>query len=76
LETGGLGEWHLRMTQASGAPAVANYVRRPGDLEFRALSIDVMRINAGRIIAMHCVLGDTLFPAFNLALSFPGPGDC
>jgi RNA polymerase sigma-70 factor (ECF subfamily) len=32
------------LTHANRQPAVANYIRRPGDSEYRALAVDVLRI--------------------------------
>lgn len=64
----GPGAWHLVPTRANGAPAIANYVREPGGPEYRALSIDVLRIERDRITGLHCFLGDSIFPAFERAL--------
>lgn len=69
LGTDGPGTWHLVPTRANGSPAIANYLRRPGDTEFRALSIDIVHVRDGRITAIHCFLGDSIFPAFRLAVA-------
>jgi hypothetical protein len=37
------------LTRANLQPAVANYVRRPGDAAWRALALDVRRIEEGII---------------------------
>jgi RNA polymerase sigma-70 factor (ECF subfamily) len=66
LGTDGPGIWHLVPTRANGSPAIANYLQRPGDTEFRALSIDIIHLRGGRIAAIHCFLGDATFPAFGL----------
>lgn len=73
LGAGGPGVWSVVPTWANGAPAVANYLRRRGSQEFRALSIDVLRIEDGAIVAIHCFLGASTFPAFGLDLSAAGP---
>jgi RNA polymerase sigma-70 factor (ECF subfamily) len=46
-------------------PAAASYLRRPGDSEFRAFKLDVMRIEAG-VIAEITTFTAELFPAFDL----------
>lgn len=67
----GPGEWLLEPTRANGAPAAANHVRPPGETTWRALSIDVLQVEDGRITAIHCFLGDTAFAAFDLPLTRP-----
>lgn len=69
----GPGAWELVPTRANGAPAVANYLRPPGEETARATSIDVLRVRAGRIVGIHCFLGDAPFPAFGLDLLSPTP---
>jgi RNA polymerase sigma-70 factor (ECF subfamily) len=63
------GEWRLVMIGANRQPAAANYLRRPSDDRFRALSIDVLRVVDNRLVEVNCFLGDALFPAFGLATS-------
>ncbi len=46
-------------------PAAASYLRRPGDSEFRAFKLDVLRIEAG-LIAEITTFNAELFPAFGL----------
>jgi RNA polymerase sigma-70 factor, ECF subfamily len=58
--------WQLVPTRANDSPAIANYLQRPGDTGFRALSIDILHLHDGRIAAIHCFLGDATFPAFGL----------
>jgi RNA polymerase sigma-70 factor, ECF subfamily len=69
LDPDGPGDWRLVPTRANGQPAIANYLRRPGDGDHRALSIDVLTIRDGRLVAVNCFLGDRLFPAFRLPLT-------
>lgn len=66
LGADGPGSWILTPTRANGCPATANYLRRSDETVHRALSIDVLRIHDGRIAAIHCFLGDRVFPAFGL----------
>jgi RNA polymerase sigma-70 factor (TIGR02960 family) len=60
------GEWRLVPTSANRMPAAASYLRAPGDTEFRAFKIDVLRIGDGAI-AEITTFGSTLFPQFGLA---------
>ena len=60
------GTWRLVPTSANRMPAAANYLRAPGDTEFRAFKIDVLRIEGGAIAEITTFNAD-LFPAFGLA---------
>src|SRR6201989_1546737 len=40
----GHGEWRFVPTSANRMPAAANYLRAPGDTEFRAFKIDLLRV--------------------------------
>ena len=60
-----MGEWRLIPVGANRMPAAASYLRRPGDSQFRAFKIDVMRIEAG-LIAEITTFGADLFPMFGL----------
>jgi RNA polymerase sigma-70 factor (ECF subfamily) len=44
---GVVGDFRLVETRANRMPAVANYLKVPGDTEFRALALDVLRIDEG-----------------------------
>jgi RNA polymerase sigma-70 factor (TIGR02960 family) len=59
------GEWRLMPTQANRMPTAASYLRRPGDSQFRAFKLDVLRIDDGAI-AEITTFGAGLFPAFGL----------
>jgi RNA polymerase sigma-70 factor (ECF subfamily) len=59
------GDWRLVPTRANRLPSAASYLRRPGDSEFRAFKLDVLRIEAGRI-AEITTFGASRFPAFAL----------
>jgi RNA polymerase sigma-70 factor (ECF subfamily) len=67
------GEWRLVPTRANGRLAAANYLRRPGDDRYRALSIDVLDVRDGEIVAANCFLDAALFPAFGLPPEHPEP---
>jgi len=43
------GEFRCLVTRANGAPAVANYLRKPGQTTFRAMALDVLEIEDGLI---------------------------
>jgi RNA polymerase sigma-70 factor (ECF subfamily) len=60
------GDWRLVPTRANRMPTAASYLRRPGDSEFRAFKLDVLRIESDAI-AEITTFGAALFPAFGLA---------
>jgi RNA polymerase sigma-70 factor (TIGR02960 family) len=60
------GDWRLVPTQANRMPAAASYLRRPGDTEFRAFKLDLLRCGDG-VISEITTFGPELFPAFGLA---------
>ena len=60
-------------TSANGNPAIANYLRSPGEPAYRALSVDVLRIADGGITAIHCFLGADIFAAFGLGPTLAHP---
>jgi RNA polymerase sigma-70 factor (TIGR02960 family) len=61
-----MGDWRLFPVAANRMPAAASYLRRPGDSQFRAHKLDVMRVEEG-LIAEVTTFGAELFPAFGLA---------
>jgi hypothetical protein len=65
------GDWRLVPTAANRMPAAASYLRRPGDSEFRAVKLDVLRARDG-VIAEITTFGASPFPAFGLP-GIPGP---
>jgi RNA polymerase sigma-70 factor (ECF subfamily) len=65
------GDWRLVPTMANRLPAAASYLRRPGDTEFRAFKLDVLRVVDGRI-AEITTFGTVLFPAFGLPPTLEG----
>jgi RNA polymerase sigma-70 factor (TIGR02960 family) len=60
-----MGEWRLIPVGANRMPAAASYLRRPGDTQFRAFKLDVMRIEAG-MVAEITTFNAELFTAFGL----------
>jgi len=63
-----LGELRLVPVRANRQPGAANYVRKPGDAEFRAMALDVLRFEDGRLAEMTAFVPE-LFPAFGLPLT-------
>jgi RNA polymerase sigma-70 factor (TIGR02960 family) len=68
----GTGDWRLVPTRANRMPTAASYLRQPGDTEFRAFKLDVLRVEGGRI-AEITTFDASLFPAFGLPPVHPGP---
>lgn len=60
------------LTRANLQPAVANYVLRPGDAAWRALALDVLRIEEGLITEIVTFAG-SVFPRFGLPLTIDEP---
>jgi RNA polymerase sigma-70 factor (ECF subfamily) len=60
-----MGDWRLVPTRANRQPAAACYLRRPGDTEYRAYKLDVLRVGDG-LIAEITTFGARLFPEFGL----------
>jgi RNA polymerase sigma-70 factor (ECF subfamily) len=51
---------------ANRQPGVAHYLREPGETEFRALAIDVLRIDGGRVAEITSFADSEFFAAFGL----------
>jgi len=69
-----IGRFRMVPTAANGLPAVGSYVRSPGDDEYKAFAIGVLRVADGRITEISAFHDTALFPAFGLPMSFP-PAD-
>jgi RNA polymerase sigma-70 factor (ECF subfamily) len=65
--TEAFGRLRCVLTRANLQPAVACYVLQPGDSTWRALAIDVLRIEEGVITEIVTFPGD-IFPRFDLPL--------
>jgi RNA polymerase sigma-70 factor (ECF subfamily) len=61
-----IGDLRLVPVRANRQPGAANYVREPGDTEFRAMALDVLRFEGGRLVEMTA-FEPQLFAAFGLA---------
>ena len=59
------GEFRCLPVRANRQPAVANYLKRTGESEFRALALDVLRVEDGRIAEVTTFSPD-LFGRFDL----------
>ena len=64
--TDAMGELRSVPTRANRQPAVAIYVRKPGDDEFRAMALDVLRVEDGEVAEVTTFVPE-LFRAFGLA---------
>ena len=58
-------EWRLLPTIANRMPTAASYLKMPGETEFKAFKLDVLRVVDGRI-AEITTFGWHLFPQFGL----------
>jgi RNA polymerase sigma-70 factor, ECF subfamily len=61
-----LGQFRTVATAANRQPAVAAYVRRPGDSVYRALGVDVLRLEGDLVVEITRFVGAEIFPAFGL----------
>jgi RNA polymerase sigma-70 factor (ECF subfamily) len=61
-------QWRSVPTRANRQPAVAGYVRLPGEIEYRAQVLNVLRVEDGKIVEIT-VFEPHLFPAFDLPLT-------
>jgi RNA polymerase sigma-70 factor (TIGR02960 family) len=59
------GQWRLVPIHANRMPAMASYLKAPGDTEFRGFKIDVVRFEGG-LVAEITTFGAALFPEFGL----------
>lgn len=59
------GELRCLLTGANRQPAVANYLRRPGDSRYRPLALDVLTISGG-VITQVVAFPESVFPWFGL----------
>jgi RNA polymerase sigma-70 factor (ECF subfamily) len=59
---------HLRtlVAAANMQPAAAHYLCQPGESEYRALALDVLRLEGGGVAEIDSFLFPGLFPAFGL----------
>ena len=64
---GSMGEWRLVAAWANRQPAAVSYLRRPGDSEFRAFKIDVLRLRDGAIAEITTFM-PTLVEQFGLPI--------
>ncbi|MER6084047.1 nuclear transport factor 2 family protein [Streptomyces sp. NPDC001833] len=67
---GYFGRWRHLPVRANRQPAVAGYVQRPGTSVYRAQLVDVLRVEAGRIVEIT-TFESHLVAAFGLPLRLP-----
>ncbi len=63
------GQFRTVATAANRQPAVAAYVRKPGDAEYRALGVDVLRLEGGLVIEITRFVTPDVFAAFGLPMT-------
>jgi RNA polymerase sigma-70 factor (ECF subfamily) len=68
---GYVGRFRMVPTSANGQPAVAAYIRAPGDDEHRAFAIGVLRIEEDHIVELTAFHDLGLFAAFGLPAALP-----
>jgi len=66
------GDWRLVPVRANGQPAAANYVRAWGDLEYRATTLDVLRIERGELVEITTFSAGTV-ASFGLPATLDTP---
>ena len=64
-DSGRIGDFRCVLTFANHQPAVANYLRKPGEDAFRAFAIDVLSV-AGGVIVDITTFDEDVFDAFGL----------
>ncbi len=67
------GEHLFVAAQANLQPAVAIYLRAPGQARYRPLALEVLRVEEGRVVEAVDWSRPELFEAFGLPMSFPRP---
>jgi RNA polymerase sigma-70 factor (ECF subfamily) len=60
-----MGDWRLVPVLANRMPAAGSYLRKPGETEWRAFKLDVLRIEDGGV-AEVTTFDATLFGRFGL----------
>ncbi|WP_433223884.1 sigma-70 family RNA polymerase sigma factor [Dactylosporangium sp. CS-047395] len=68
------GRWRMLPTAANRQPAVAAYILRPGDTEFRPFALILLRVADGLVTAMDVFEAPGLFGAFGLPSVLGAPG--
>jgi RNA polymerase sigma-70 factor (ECF subfamily) len=66
-----VGRFRMVPTAANGMPAVGAYVRGPGEQDYKAFAIGVLRVEGGLIAELSAFHDPGLFPAFGLPMTFP-----
>ncbi|MFC7429289.1 RNA polymerase subunit sigma-70 [Nocardia tengchongensis] len=64
------GRWRGVPVQANRQPAMAGYLRRPGEPVYRAQVLDVLRVEDGKIVEITA-FGPEMFAAFGLPATLP-----
>jgi RNA polymerase sigma-70 factor (ECF subfamily) len=62
------GQFRTVATSANRQPALAAYVRRAGESEFRALGLDVLRLDGDQVVEITRFVTTDMFTAFGLPM--------
>jgi RNA polymerase sigma-70 factor (ECF subfamily) len=60
-----IGDWRVVPTAANRQPAAATYLRAPGEMQYQGFSLDVLRVEDGKIVELNS-FEPKLFAAFGL----------
>jgi len=63
------GQFRTVATAANRQPALAAYVRHPGESEYRALGLDVLRLDGDQVIEITRFVTADMFAAFGLPMT-------
>ncbi len=63
------GQFRTVATAANRQPALAAYVRRPGESKYRALGLDVLRVEGDQVIEITRFVTADMFAAFGLPMT-------
>jgi len=63
------GQFRTVATAANRQPALAAYVRHPGESEYRALGLDVLRLEGDQVIEITRFVTADMFAAFGLPMT-------
>ncbi|HEX8973405.1 RNA polymerase subunit sigma-70 [Oryzihumus sp.] len=59
-------DWRTFPTSANGRPALVNYLRHPGGTHYEALVVDVLRVEAGKVVESNAFVGARHVLAFGM----------
>jgi RNA polymerase sigma-70 factor (TIGR02960 family) len=66
FDTQTFGQFRCIETWANRQPTAACYLRKPGESEFRAFALDVLRVEQGKVVEVTSFINEAAFAAFGL----------